>query len=174
MRFLLILALGIAAQRFHRARPDFAFSESDKSLFMENAFDSLKGERPKRFGEKTEIQVEQKETHLVGDFDRSDMMVKLEAAEASIAEAISDSKRFKAATHKIDAGSDIIIMMGKTLFNGDPDYGEDDDYLKSAEDMTTSAKQLKQANQKGNHKATKEAFERIKKNCNACHDKFRL
>jgi cytochrome c556 len=178
MKILLLLALGVTAHSapVRRATPPSKFPKATASVFMENAFESLKGQRheePKEERRETQTAQEDEEQGN-GDFDRSDMMVKLETAEASIAEGLSDKKTFGAATHKINGGADIVIMMGKTLFSNDPDHGQDDDYLKFAEDMTTAAKQLKILSQKGEYEGASEAFTRIKKNCNACHGKFRL
>jgi len=177
VKILFILALALAAHKdpVRRARPP-KFDRHANSIFMENAFELLEGERPLVFNqEANRAESERKEDVWGnGDFDRGDMMAKLEAAEASIAESLSDKKTFGAATHKIDGGADIVVMMGRTLFNNDPDYGTDDDYLKFAEDMTTAAKQLKVLARKGDYEGAAGAFGRIRKNCNACHDGFRL
>jgi cytochrome c556 len=176
MNILLIVALTAQPAPVRRAAPPAEFPKSVASVFMENAFESLKGQRPESPKEEPkETETAQKdEIRGNGDFDRGDMMVKLETAEASIAEGLSDEKTFRAATHKINGGADIVIMMGKTLFSNDPEHGMDDDYLKFAEEMTIAAKQLKVLAQKGNYDGATRAFGTIRKNCNDCHGKFRL
>jgi cytochrome c556 len=171
--FLTILATHNAPPK--RAPPP-KFDKAVNSFFMENAFDALEGERHQTAKqEKKEAETAKKEKEQGnGDFDRSDMMTKLEDSENSIAETLSDKKTFLAATHKVEGGADIVIMMGRTLFSNDPDHGQDDDYLKFAEDMTIAAKQLKNLAKKGDYEGASKAFSTIKKNCNACHEKFRL
>jgi len=159
-----------------RAQPP-KFDKAVNSLFAENAFELLEKERPQTTKQKKEPETAKKEKEKEqgnGDFDRSDMMTKLEDSENSIAETLSDKKTFLAATHKVEGGADIVIMMGRTLFSNDPDHGQDDDYLKFAEDMTIAAKQLKNLAKKGDYEGASKAFSTIKKNCNACHEKFRL
>lgn len=174
---MMVLALGLMKPpKPVRRAPPPKFDKMTNSIFMENAFDALEGERPgiKQEEVKKEDKVVKTEKQGGGDFDRSDMMTKLETAEASVGEGLSDNKTFGAATHKINSGADIFIMMGKTLFSNDPDYGQEDDYLKFAEEMTTAAKQLKVLTQKGDYEGASRAFSKVKKSCNSCHEKFRL
>jgi cytochrome c556 len=178
MKVLMIIALGLTTQTtsVRRAKPPAEFPKYMTSIFMDDAFKSLEGEPPLIFSPEDEkVETAQKEeVQGNGDFDREDMMRKLETAEEAINASLSNKKTFNASTHKINGGADIVIMMGKTLFNNDPDYGTEDNYLKFAEDMTTAAKQLKILTQKGDYEGASRASSIIKKNCNACHDKFRL
>jgi cytochrome c556 len=173
----MVLAMGVMNQpkAHRRAATPKSFDKATSSVFMENAFDSLRGQRPGfEKKEKKREEVVQEEERGSGDFDRSDMMVKLETAENAVAEGLADQKTFGAATHRISGGADIMIMMGKTLFSNDPEYGQDDDYLKSAEDLMTSAKQVKTLTQKGDYEGARRAFSNAQKSCNSCHQKFRL
>lgn len=173
----IVLAMGVADQaKVHRrAAPPKSFDKATSSVFMKNAFDSLQGQRPgfEKREEKSE-EVVREEEQGSGDFDRGDMMVKLETAENAVAEGLADQKTFGAATHRINGGADIMIMMGKTLFSNDPEYGQDDDYLKFAEDLVTSAKQVKTLTQRGDYEGARRAFSNAQKSCNSCHQKFRL
>lgn len=168
---LMVLALGLMKppKTYKRAAPP-KFDDMTKSIFMDNAFDSLQGER---WSDKKEEVVKDKDQGD-GDFDRSEMMTKLETAETAVAEGLADPKTFGAAAHKINGGADIMVMMGRALFNNDPQYGQDDDYLKFAEEMVNGAKQLKILTQKEDYEGARKVFSNVKKSCNSCHEKFRL
>lgn len=165
----------IAADRPVRRACPPVFDKAARSLFMENAFESLKGERPSFVHNEAEKPKEEEvEISGGGDFDRGDMMNRLEAAESSVAAALANENSFRAASHKIGAASEVIMMIGKTLFSNDPDYCVEDAYLKRSEDMTNAARQLKARTLKGDYEGAVQAFSSVKKNCNDCHSEFRL
>lgn len=169
---IIILAfVSIAAKR---AKPPEKW-DSSAGIFETNAFKILEGERPKNFNiakKEPEPQIEENKEEN-GDFDRSDMMKKLRSAEDTMAEGVSSSKAFKSSSHKIDSSADLMIMMGRSLFNSDPDYNEEDYYLKQAEEMTSNAKLIKYFIKKQDYEGAVRAFSNIKKSCDNCHQKFR-
>jgi cytochrome c556 len=164
-----------------RAAPPVKWDRLVESRFEADAFALLDGERPASFA-RTAVAAtdpgkagdgEKMEGEGHGDFDRRDMMKKLEAAEQAIAELTSSEKTFSVGASKADQHADLVIMMGKTLFSSDPDYGDDDTYLKHAEDMTNYAKQLKVVAKKGDYDAASSVFGKLKTTCNACHEGYR-
>lgn len=185
VRCLLVLVVAVCClaarpqQPLKRARPPATWDTLTKSAFSEDAFSLLVGAREDLFKSQGTVAVqvaepeETMEEGAHGDFDRRDMMKKLEAAEKSLAESVSSDKTFASAKSKVDQSADLVIMMGKTLFSSDPDYAEDDDYLKFADSMTNAAKRLKVAAKSGDHGAASSAFGELGKACNACHEGFR-
>lgn len=163
------------SKAFKRAAPP-KFDKATASLFENDAFALLKGERTFVAAKNEEIKadVESEEPAAGGDYDRTDMMLSLDAALKSAAEGLSDKRTLDAASHKVARAADIVIMMGGAMFHNDPDYGLEEGFLKSAQEMTTAAKQMKFLSQKGDHEAASSALNRIKKNCASCHDEFRL
>lgn len=170
------VALFIAAKpkTYSRSKPPTKWDKAVLSVFEDNAYSLLEGQRP-TFDQqvKKEEKKEEKEKEANGDFDRSDMMKKLKSAEESLAECINNEKTFKAASSKIESSADLFVMMGRTLFNSDPDYNEEDYYLKQAEEMTSNAKLIKVFVKKGDYDGAVRAFSNVKKSCDNCHSKFR-
>lgn len=171
-------------RELRRAAPPVKWDKLVESQFEANAFSLLEGERPKDFGgprggdgggdEGKEIAGDGGDGRPGnGDFDRRDMMKKLQGAENSLAEMMASEKSFKIGGSKIDQTSDIVIMMGKTLFHNDPDYADDDTYLKHAEDMTNYAKQLKNLSKKEDYSGASAVFGKMRTTCNACHEGYR-
>jgi cytochrome c556 len=80
---------------------------------------------------------------------------------------------FTSTSSKIESASDLIAMMGKTLFSSDPDYGEDDSFLKQAEEMTNNAKQIAFFVKKKDYDGASRAFSNVRKSCDSCHEGFR-
>ena len=166
---------------YSRAKPPEKWDKSTISCFENDAFSLLKGERPKSFvqenktdnNDKNNKEEEKVDVESKGDFDRRDMMKKLASAEEGMASALNNEKSFVSASSKIESNADLFIMMGRTLFNSDPDYNDDDTYLKHAEEMFTNAKQIKIFVKKGDYEGASSAFSRVKKSCNSCHEKFR-
>ena len=182
-----VVEAGAAAIRreLRRAAPPVKWDKLIESQFDADAFSLLEGERPKDFGgprggggddddskRKLADDGGDRETGN-GDFDRRDMMKKLESAENSLAEVMASDKSFKAGGSKIDQTTDLVIMMGKTLFSNDPDYSDDDTYLKHAEDMTNYAKQLKNLSKKEDYAGAGTVFGKMRTSCNACHEGYR-
>lgn len=148
------------------------------STFVDDAFALLEGPRPKSFESvEDKPKKEEKEKEIVheanGDFDRRDMMKKLKSAEESLSESLNNQKTFVAGSAKVDSSADLLIMMGRTLFNSDPDFNDQDSYLKQAEEMTNNAKKIKIFVKKGDYEGAARAFADIKKSCDACHAEFR-
>lgn len=168
-----------------RAAPPVKWDTLVESQFEANAFSLLEGERPKNFGgprggdggggkEIAGAGSDGGEDRPGnGDFDRRDMMKKLQGAENSLAELMASEKSFRAGGSKVDQTTEIVIMMGKTLFNNDPDYADDDTYLKHAEDMTNYAKQLKNLSKKEDYSGASAVFGKMRTTCNACHEGYR-
>lgn len=184
--FLGFAVVGRAAggkRELRRATPPKKWEKLVESQFVTDAFELLEGERPKDFGSrgggavveggKPPKKVDAEQSAGNGDFDRRDMMKKLEGAENSLAEVMSSEKVFKAGGSKIDQTTDLVIMMGKTLFSNDPDYADDDTYLKHAQDMTNFAKQLKNLSKKEDYASASAVFGKMKTSCNSCHEGFR-
>lgn len=185
----LALESGAAETRreLRRAAPPVKWDALVESQFEANAFSLLEGKRPKDFGgsrggdgagdagkEIAESGGDGGEGRSGnGDFDRRDMMKKLQGAENSLAELMASEKSFKIAGSKIDQTTDLVIMMGKTLFNNDPDYADDDTYLKHAQDMTNCAKQLKNLSKKEDYAGAAAVFGKMRTTCNACHEGYR-
>ena len=171
MKYLIVLLVLLVAEKpKERAKPPEKFKKS--SVFEDDAFKLLVGERQKQIIKENHVKIEEKEESS-GDFDRRDMMKKINRAEEILAESLSSSKSFTAASSKIDSSADLLIMMGRTLFHSDPDYNDDDDYLKQAEEMTNNAKLVKIFVKKGDYEEASRAFSNVKKNCNSCHEKFK-
>ncbi len=174
-------------RELRRAAPPVKWDKLVESQFEANAFSLLDGERPKNFGSPgggDGAGGAGKEIAGAGgdggdgrpgngDFDRRDMMKKLQGAENSLAEMMASEKSFKIGGPKIDQTTDIVIMMGKTLFNNDPDYADDDTYLKHAEDMTSYAKQLKNLSKKEDYSGASAVFGKMRTTCNSCHEGYR-
>jgi hypothetical protein len=184
----LVLLAGFAvdsvAAAIRRAAPPVKWDKFVESQFDSDAFTLLEGERPKDFGgprgggdgaAPTIVESSSSDDGPSGngDFDRRDMMKKLEAAENSLSETMAAEKSFKAGGSKIDTLTDLVIMMGKTLFSNDPDYADDDTYLKHAEDMTNYAKQLKNLSKKEDYAGAGAVFGKMRATCNACHEGYR-
>lgn len=167
------------SQPLKRARPPASWDVLTLRTFEDDAFSLLVGNREELFVSVAPAVIDQPKTdeemsdEAHGDFDRRDMMKKLEAAEKSLGDSVSSDKTFTSATSKVDQAADLVIMMGKTLFSSDPDYSDDDDYLKFAENMTSAGKRLKVAAKSGDHASASSAFGELRKSCNACHEGFR-
>jgi cytochrome c556 len=182
---LVVLAAGAARPKpsVRRAAPPATWDKTVAALFAADAFTLLDGQRPADFGRPTpaaatpaagtENATEKGDAVADGDFDRRDMMKKLEGAETSLAELMASEKSFKVGGSKIDQTTDLVIMMGRTLFNNDPDYADDDTYLKHAEDMTNYAKQLKNLSKKEDYAGAGAVFGKMRTTCNACHEGYR-
>lgn len=176
-----------ARRERRRAAPPVKWDKLVESQFEANAFSLLEGERPKNFGGPrggngdgdtvTDIAGPGgdggEDRPGNGDFDRRDMMKKLQGAENSLAEVMASEKSFKIGGPKIDQTTDLVIMMGKTLFSNDPDYADDDTYLKHAEDMTNYAKQMKNLSKKEDYAGAAAVFGKMRTTCNACHEGYR-
>lgn len=185
MRYLIIaVAVSCIAaspqKTFRRAAPPKSWDRFMESQFEKNAFATLEGERPANFdvGRKGQDDGPKPPDPVPGpggngDFDRRDMMKKLERSEQAIAEALSSEKSFKAGLSKVEQSADLVVMMGRTLFSNDPDYNSDDDYLKFSEDMTNFAKQLKVLAKKSDYAGASAVFGKMKTTCNACHEAYR-
>jgi cytochrome c556 len=170
VKYLIVFLVLIATDKpKERAKPPEKFKKS--SVFEDDAFKLLVGERQKQVI-KENVKIEEKEESS-GDFDRRDMMKKINRAEEILAESLNNSKSFTAASSKINSSADLLIMMGRTLFHSDPDYNDDDDYLKQAEEMTNNAKLVKLFVKKEDYEGASRAFSNVKKNCNSCHEKFK-
>ena len=182
MRFPLFLialsgVLFIAAipkKTYPRAKPPQSWDTSVLALFPTDGFVLLEGTRPlftHDLGKEKQDLAPIKPNH--GDFDRTDMMKKLERAEQILAESLSSPKTFASTSSKIETASDLIVMMGKTLFSSDPDYSTDDSFLKQAEEMTNSAKQIVVFVKKKDYEGASRAFSNVRKSCDTCHEGFR-
>lgn len=171
--FSAIFFVAADKKTYNRAKPPTKWDKSTLSIFEDNAYSLLEGQKPNLVIQEDKKLENKKEEKADGDFDRTDMMKKMQRAEEVLAESLNSEKSFKAATSKIESSADLIIMMGRTMFNGDPDYSDDDYFLKQAEDMTISAKQIKALVKKGDYEAASRSFSSIKKNCDNCHQRFR-
>jgi cytochrome c556 len=169
---IIISIIALSLMGAERARPPKKWDKATLSIFSDNAFSLLEGEKP-IFAQKEKEKTEETVKKADGDFDRRDMMKKLERAEEILAESLNNQKTFISASSKINSAADLVIMMGKTLFNGDPDYGYDDSFLKFSEDMTTNAKLIKIFVTKKDYEGASKAFSNLKKNCNSCHEGFK-
>jgi cytochrome c556 len=101
------------------------------------------------------------------------MMKKLRCAEESLAGCLNNERSFSAAVSNITLSADVVEMMGRALFSSDPDYREDDAYLKQAEEMTAAARRIKAFVVKGDYGGAVRAFGSVKKSCDSCHTLFR-
>lgn len=179
----LVLAAGAARPKppTRRATPPARWDKTVAALFADDAFTLLQGARPADFGRPatpaapaaTDGTGPPAEPSAAGDFDRGDMMKKLEAAEAALAEILSGEKTFAAGGARAAQAADLVAMMGRTLFSGDPDFGTDDAYLKFAEDMMSAARQLKVLVTKRDYAGARACFAKVKKSCDGCHEGFR-
>lgn len=175
---LLLVLVCVPAQAAERAVPPKKWDKATLGTFFPNAFETLQGSRPdftapgevKEGGKKEE---KKQEAIAHGDFDRSDLMKKLERSEESIREVLSSEGSFKAGISKVSQPLDVVVMMGKTLFHSDPDYNGDDDFLRLAEEMVSAANNMKACCKKSDYKGAGAAFARIQKSCNDCHAAFK-
>jgi|688.fasta_scaffold100134_4 cytochrome c556 len=187
---LLVLAVAVVAAGaarpkppVRRATPPARWDKTVAALFADDAFTLLEGARPADFGRPapapgaagagTETAAESRDPVASGDFDRSDMMKKLKAAEEALAEILSGEKTFETGGARAGQAADLVAMMGRTLFSGDPDFGTEDDYLKFAEDMMSAAKQLKILVTKRDYAGARGCFDKVKKSCDGCHEGYR-
>jgi cytochrome c556 len=178
---LVVLVAGAARPKppVRRATPPATWDKTVAALFADDAFALLDGPRPLAFGRPGPAGPAEGEPApspsavADGDFDRRDMMKKLKAAEESLAELLSGEKTFQAGAARAGQAADLVAMMGRTLFSGDPEFGGDDDYLKFAEDMMTAAKQMKVLAAKGDYAGARACFDRVKKSCDGCHEGYR-
>jgi cytochrome c556 len=182
---LVVLAAGAARPKpsLRRPAPPARWDKTVAALFAADAFTLLDGQRPADFGRPTpaaatpgagtENATEKGDAVADGDFDRRDMMKKLKAAEESLAELLSGEKTFDTGSARAGHAADLVAMMGRTLFSGDPDFGDDDDYLKFAEDMMSAAKQLKILVTKRDYAGARACFDKVKKSCDGCHEGYR-
>ena len=178
-----VLAAGAARPKppVRRATPPARWDKTVAALFADDAFTLLEGARPADFGRAaapaaaagTAPPADPDEAAADGDFDRRDMMKKLKAAEDSLAEILSGEKTFETGSGRAGQAADLVAMMGRTLFSGDPDFGDDDDYLKFAEDMMSAAKQLKILVTKRDYAGARACFDKVKKSCDGCHEGYR-
>jgi cytochrome c556 len=181
----LVLAAGAARPKppTRRATPPARWDKTVAALFADDAFTLLEGARPADFGRPAAPAAAattggtgptlEPGNAAAGDFDRGDMMKKLEAAEAALAEILSGEKSFAAGGARAAQAADLVAMMGRTLFSGDPDFATDDAYLKFAEDMMSAAKQLKVLVTKRDYAGARACFAKVKKSCDGCHEGFR-
>ena len=177
-----LACLAAAPKPLRRARPPRQWDKVVESQFAADAFALLDGERPGDFGRPATGGVAAapapaasaaEEPVADGDFDRSDMMKKLKTAEDSLAEVLSGEQAFRTGGSRAEQAADLVVMMGRTLFGSDPDFADEDDYLKFAEDMTGAAKQLKVLVKKGDYAGARGCLDRIKKSCDGCHGSYR-
>ena len=171
-----------APKVYKRAAPPAKWDKFAAATFAADAFAGLDGERPDFTAPRKEVGAKPADTNKEmaedapkgdGDFDRRDMMKRLQQAEESLAGVLSDPKTFQAGVGKVDQAADLFTMMGKTLFHSDPDYSSDDDYLKFAEDMANYGKQIKILAKKADYEGAGSAFAKVKKSCDSCHEGFR-
>ena len=165
---------------YKRAAPPAKWDKFAAATFAADAFAGLEGERPDFTAPRKEPSAKPTAQEMAddtpkgdGDFDRRDMMKRLQQAEESLASVLSDPKTFQAGVGKVDQAADLFVMMGKTLFHSDPDYNGEDDYLKFAEDMANSGKQIKFLAKKGDYDGASSAFAKVKKSCDSCHEGYR-
>jgi cytochrome c556 len=169
---IVVLMCSTALGAHPRSAPPKKWDKATMDVFFDNAFETLEGSRPERkVVEKQKVEEKIEEVH--GDFDRSELMKKLERSEEIIQEILSSDKNFKAGLSKIDQPVDMVIMLGKTIFHSDPDYNQDDDFLKFSEELLSSAKSLKAFCKKSDYEGASSAFSRMKKSCNSCHQVFK-
>ena len=158
-----------------RAAPPKKWDIVTLGTFFPNAFDGLEGSRPDFFAskeeQKQEKQMDDEEAH--GDFNRVDLMKKIDVATNSIREIMSSKETFEAGLERIYQPLEVLIMMGNTIFHSDPDFGDEDEFLKQAEEMVLSAKSVKSRCKEKDYKGADEAFSRIKKTCTKCHGEFK-
>lgn len=172
---LCVLCLGAGRpRRVYRARVPERFDRVTVSVFEEDAFRLLVGSRPD-YGRVVveERKSEEERVVGVGDFDRRDMMKKLEEAESSLADLLGDERRFLSGASRVNSSADLMMMMGRVMFTNDPEHGDDDDFLKAAEELMEGAKGLKIFVKKGDYEGAGVSFARVRKSCDSCHEKFR-
>lgn len=172
---LIVFFCGAGYKPVKRSKPPESWDKFTLSLFSDDAF-LLSGDRPDNLTSKINdiVVVEQEKPVQHNDFDISDMMTKLEAAQESIESCFVDKKTFEVASSKIDSSADIFLMMSKTLCNSNPEYDDPDTFLKLSEKMKENAQAIKIFTKQKQYKETKEAFVKLKKNCNDCHVQYRL
>lgn len=182
-----ILALAcLAAARsstpkvYKRAAPPAKWDKFAADTFAADAFAGLGAERPDFASPRQQVAKAKDDEKMAddvpkgdGDFDRRDMMKRLQQAEESLAGLLSDPKTFQAGAGKADQAADLFVMMGKTLFHSDPDYSGEDDYLKFAEDMANNGKVIKVLAKKSDYEGASSAFAKVKKSCDGCHEGYR-
>lgn len=198
MRFLLNIGLvlivfcssGADHKQHKRSKPPKEWDKLTKSFFSENAFSFLDGQKRPDFNEiksgtsplvsDNKEPQNKKETidenieESKDDFDMSDMMSKLESCEDSLRDSLQTEGIFQTSTKQIDTYSDIIIMLGRTLANSNPEYDDPDSFLKYAQNMKDNAQALKVFAKQKKYKEAYEHFKKIQKNCNDCHTQYRL
>lgn len=164
-----------------RSAPPATWDKTVSALFAADAFTLLDGPRPADFGRPAPPATAAsagpataaESAAAGGDFDRGAMMKKLEAAGETLAEILSSEKTFEAGGARAGQAADVVAMMGRTLFSGDPDFGDEDAYLKFAEDMMSAAKQLRILVTKRDYAGARGCFDKVKKSCAGCHEGYR-
>lgn len=111
--------------------------------------------------------------HQPKDFDRATLMKSLEKAEQSIAQVIASEKTFRQHAALLDEQIEIIMRIASELDEADPDYKDDEDYLRFVHSMRDSAASMREVIRKPSYEASGVAFGKIKQSCDSCHGKFR-
>lgn len=111
--------------------------------------------------------------HQPKDFDRAALMKSLEKAEQSIAQVIASEKTFRQRAALLDEQIEIIMRIASDLDEADPDYKDDEDYLRFVHSMRDSAASMRAGVKKTSYEASGVAFGKIKQSCDSCHRTFR-
>lgn len=172
---LAMLCLAAKPRSQSRSRPPVKWEKGILAVFEDDAYSLLQGPRPHSFsnqemnlGSTPEPREEEEEA-----FDRSSIMKQLRAAEASLAEGLNNPKALTVAATQITASANLMERLGRTLFSSDPDYGDEDYYLKQAEEMTSAARLIKVYASKGDYEGAQRTMAALKNSCDRCHTRFR-
>jgi len=84
-----------------------------------------------------------------------------------------NNETFRLHATLLDEQIEIIMRIASELDEADPDYKDDEDYLRFVHSMRDSAASMRLAGKKTSYEAAGVAFGKIKQSCDSCHRQFR-
>ena len=106
--------------------------------------------------------------------DQTILMQRMETAlETTISPALSDKRTFRRKSEDLRHESRMLAMLAKVIQHPDYDYGEDEDFLRMAEDLRKASQTISESVDSGDYDATREATGRASQSCSACHEGYR-
>jgi cytochrome c556 len=151
-----------------RAEPPQRWSKSSEDIFAEDAF-SLLGEKPAP-GPPPPAPPK---PAAPPPFDRSAVMKELENAEKALAEVLADEKRFRSRRKDFEKSVKVLLDNAESIVTKDSEYKEDDTYMEFAKALHDTAKAIPATLKTDGFGGMGVAVGKLKKTCNACHDKYR-
>lgn len=155
-----------------RAAPPKRWDPSVRDTFEADAFSRLGGEQRPLPPPRPPDDAAPAPPAPDGDFDRSDVMRRLERARSALEDLLSSKEALAKPAPRAAKATEEIVAMARRLAADDPDHSADVHYVRHADGMAQAARRLQGLLGTGRHAEALDAVRALRTSCDACHGQF--